>query len=113
MNIEKIDFYTKPHSFDPSQTVLFGEYKLTQELTLSSSDFQLKDKAKQLICESIERQASHDIMGVSFARSLGEESRMLIIDSLMRVNMDYNYSLLYHKLMSLRQLSNRDHIKHQ
>ncbi len=87
MDITKIEFSKKSHPFDPLGLVIRGEYRASMELTiLRPTDKQAKDEAKKLIHDSIERQASHDILGVSFARSLDEETRQLIISSMVQVN---------------------------
>ena len=92
MNINRIEFFTKQHPFDPSAMTLRGEYILTQEITLTPSELQEKYQAKQLICDSIERQAIFDAIGVTFARKLDDEVRFILVDALVRANMDWTFT---------------------
>ncbi len=88
MEKSKIEFSKKSHPFDPLALLLRGEYRVSMELTIPiPTDKWAKDEAKKLIHDSIERQVSHDILDVSFARSLDEETRQLIISSMVQVNL--------------------------
>ena len=87
MNITKIDFLKKSHPFDPSALLIRGEYRVSMELTVPLHEWeQRKDETKQLIHDSLERQIAYDVLDVSFARTLDEETRQLIIRSMVQTN---------------------------
>ena len=91
MDLKKIEFFKRDHPIDPTAMLIRGEYSLDMELTIPKKDWDYrKDDAKQLIHDSIERQATHDIMGLSFAGSLNEEARQRIVSALVYMNMQFH-----------------------
>ena len=89
MDLKKIEFTKREDRFNPTAMIIRGEYRLSMELTTPTTEWEhSKNEAKKLIHDSIERQASHDIMGASFARNLNEEARQAIVGALVYANND-------------------------